>query len=134
MIEAIGKGFELQITETFAGALLDVDVSTAIAIARAIWPAFEEYEPARQTALISICFQMGDISDPGPNNFQRLIHFTKARDWSAASDEVLWTNGTLKGQHTPYYQQCQARAQETSMMLATGRFQENEEPNNDQSA
>ena len=122
ILHALDDGEELTISPNFAAALLNYDLRTAVKEALRIFPDLPRYLPARQTALVSIVFQLGAIDAFGPNFFERLIDRVHVGNWPDAGAELLWRDGSLKRQPTQVAIDTPARTSQTAEMLASGQF------------
>jgi GH24 family phage-related lysozyme (muramidase) len=134
ILAALDKGGELNISLDFARALLSHDLLKASNEARRIFPHLAEYQPARQTALVSIVYQLGAIDAIGPNFFPRFIERVRAHNWTNAGAELIWTDADVQGLHTPYSIQCPGRAARTAQMIASGQFANQGTPAHEQLA
>lgn len=100
------------ITKEEAEYLFANDVTRATNAAMRVYgERFGDLKPARQAALISMAYQLGEVGLAG---FKDMLAFARAGDWEQAAKEAMesrWATQTLR------------RASETAEMLRTGEYQ-----------
>lgn len=111
---SIGWGRNLDttgITKEEAEYLFANDVTRATNAAMRVYgERFGDLKPARQAALISMAYQLGEVGLAG---FKDMLAFARAGDWEQAAKEAMesrWATQTLR------------RASETAEMLRTGEW------------
>ena len=73
------------ISESEAGMLLRNDVERTIGECKR-WSWFDDLDPARQSVMVQMCFQLGY---PRMSNFNRMLTAMSVRDYTTAAFELL---------------------------------------------
>jgi GH24 family phage-related lysozyme (muramidase) len=118
-------GVEFELTPIQAESLLSMALMRATRDAVAIFPMLHTYNPPRQTAIISLSYQLGK---EGLAGFRYMCRAILLVNWVRAADELRYKNGLTKMEPSDYMRQCPARCEETALMLETGEFQTPEKP------
>jgi len=115
--EALDADVAFELTRPQAESLLTLALSRATREAISLFPQLHSYSPARQTALVSLSYQLGL---GGLAAFKQLCKAVYLQNWNRAADELLFVNALRPDTPSAYATQCPDRAQETAQMLRGG--------------
>ncbi len=73
------------LSESQISALLASDAKSAISSARSLFPDFDKYDPARQTVLADLAYNLGEAK---LSKFKSFINAVKAKDWDRAAQDL----------------------------------------------
>ncbi|MGA7329224.1 MAG: glycoside hydrolase family protein, partial [Rhodomicrobium sp.] len=73
------------LSESQVRELLAADSKAAVNSARTLFPDFDKYDPARQTVLADLAFNLGEAR---LSKFKSFIDAVKANDWDQAAEDL----------------------------------------------